>query len=183
MVRGVFPNIIYMKAIYPFFFFFFAFAFAQDDYPVPDKTATRLFYIQHSQNHNTYVYDANMNGASINRKAPVYAHRIVYTEGGVDKPLTKIQKRMAYGIIANYIKPDLYEMYLAATKKQKLYLTIDPQGKPRVYTTVNNQKIYLDRMFIKLKSSTSGIGVHVEYVLFEGQDFDTGKKVTEKVEM
>ncbi|UGU16544.1 DUF4833 domain-containing protein [Sinomicrobium kalidii] len=173
-----------MKTICPFFLFFvFAFAFAQDDYPVPGKTATRLFYIQHSRNHNTYVYDANMNGTSINRANPVYAHCIVYTEGGVDKPLTRIQKQMAYGITANYIKSGLYEMYLAATRKQKLYLTLNSQGNPEVYMMVNNRKLYLDRMFIKLKSSISGIGVHVEYVLFEGRDFNTGKKVTEKTEM
>ncbi|MBC9797507.1 DUF4833 domain-containing protein [Sinomicrobium weinanense] len=173
-----------MKTICSFaFFFVFVFVVAQDGYPVPEKTPARLFYIQHSQNHNTYVYDVNMNGTSINREDPVYAHRIVYTEGGVDKPLTGIQKRMAYGIEANYVKPGLYEMYLAATKKQKLYLTLNAQGPPRVYTTVNNHKIYVDRMFIKLKDSTSGIGVHAEYVLFEGQDFDTGENVTEKMEM
>jgi hypothetical protein len=35
--------------------------YSQNDYPEPAaKNTTRLFYIQHSDNHNTYVYDANI---------------------------------------------------------------------------------------------------------------------------
>ncbi|MGS2763111.1 DUF4833 domain-containing protein [Sinomicrobium sp. M5D2P9] len=141
----------------------------------------RLFYIQHSNNHNTYVYDARMEGKSINRKNPVEAYRIVYTEGGIKRPLNLAQKKFAYGIVTDYLEPDLYKMYLAVSKKLTFYLTLDSNGKPKVYVTVNQRKMYLDRMFVQLKDKTTGVHVKADWVLFEGKDFNTMKKVSEKI--
>src|SRR5690606_1582032 len=73
----------------------------QESYPIPNKTPTRLVYIQHSNNHNTYVYDANLKNDSIVKNNPVNEYRIVYTEGGSIKPLTGLQNRMAYGLTTN----------------------------------------------------------------------------------
>ena len=78
--------------------------FSQEKYPVPEETSTRLFYIQHSKNHNTYVYDAKMKGDSISLENPINEYRIVYTEGGEKKPLNKIQKQFAYGMVTNNCK-------------------------------------------------------------------------------
>jgi hypothetical protein len=47
--------------------FLFAFSGYSQNYPEPAKTPTRLFYIQHSDNHNTYVYDANIKAGIIDR--------------------------------------------------------------------------------------------------------------------
>ncbi|SFW51566.1 protein of unknown function [Sinomicrobium oceani] len=153
----------------------------QDDYPIPEKTPTRLFYIQHSNNHNTYVYDARMKGRSIDREDPVDAYRIVYTEGGVKKPLNIAQRKMAYGMVTDYVSPDFFALHLAASKKLEFYLTLDRHGKPKVYTTVKNRKIYLDRMFVKLKDKTAGLHIKADWILFEGKDFHTAEKVSIKI--
>lgn len=39
--------------------------------PEPASTAIRLFYIQHSDNHNTYVYNANIKGENIDSSKPM----------------------------------------------------------------------------------------------------------------
>jgi hypothetical protein len=54
--------------------------YSQNDYPEPAKTPTRLFYIQHSDNHNTYVYDANIKAGIIDSSQPINTYRIVYTQ-------------------------------------------------------------------------------------------------------
>ncbi|SNA78960.1 conserved hypothetical protein (fragment) [Flavobacterium psychrophilum] len=47
-----------MKFVCPIFLFFFNIGLvtAQENYPKPIKTKTLLFYIQHSNNYNTYLY-------------------------------------------------------------------------------------------------------------------------------
>jgi hypothetical protein len=70
-----------MKIILSFSWFLFAFSgYSQNDYPEPAKTPTRLFYIQHSDNHNTYVYDANIKAGIIDSSQPINTYRIVYTQ-------------------------------------------------------------------------------------------------------
>ncbi|RAV27745.1 DUF4833 domain-containing protein [Sinomicrobium soli] len=156
-------------------------AHAQADYPVPEATPTRLFYIQHSNNHNTYVYDARMDGNRLDNSDPVEEYRIVYTQGGIKKPLNLIQKKLAYGMVADLLEPGLFELHLAASKKPRFYLTLDAGKKPEVYLTVNDRKMYLDRMFVQLRDKTSDINAKADYVLFEGRDFKSGRNVTEKV--
>jgi hypothetical protein len=48
--------------------------------PRTSNTPTRLFYIQHSDNHNTYVYDANIKAGIIDSSQPINTYRIVYTQ-------------------------------------------------------------------------------------------------------
>jgi hypothetical protein len=66
-----------MKIILFFFLMFICFfsGYSQNDYPEPAKTPTRLFYIQHSDNHNTYVYDANIKAGIIDSSQPINAYR------------------------------------------------------------------------------------------------------------
>ena len=172
-----------MKTLLPFFFCFFSctIVFSQENYPIPENTATRLFYIQHSNNHNTYVYDANMEGESINIKNPIDEYRIVYTEGGVKKPLSNIQKQFAYGMNTKIIAPNLIEMHLAASSKLKFYLIHNPNQRPKVYVTINNRKLYLENIFVELEDSSTSIKTKAKYVLFSGKDFTSNENTTEKL--
>jgi hypothetical protein len=80
-----------MKIILSFPGFYLPFSgYSQNDYPEPKHT-TRLFYIQHSDNHNTYVYDANIKAGIIDSSQPINTYRIVYTQNGI-KPLSRLQK-------------------------------------------------------------------------------------------
>jgi hypothetical protein len=51
-----------------------------------------LFYIQHSDNHNTYVYDANIKAGIIDSSQPINAYRIVYTKNGIKNPCQGYKK-------------------------------------------------------------------------------------------
>jgi hypothetical protein len=65
--------------------------YSQNDYPEPAKHLPDYF-IQHSDNHNTYVYDANIKAGIIDSSQPINTYRIVYTQNGIKKPLSRLQK-------------------------------------------------------------------------------------------
>jgi len=171
-----------MKALlFALLVFFRLCSYAQEGYPIPPPAETRLFYIQHSDNYNTYVYDANIKDGVIAADNPVESYRIVYTEGGVKKPLTGIQRRLAYGMEVKALDKNSFEMHLSASKRLKFYLIMNGHARPVVYVTVNNRKMYLDRMYVKIKEGGVSLGVKADYVLFTGKDCSTGEDVTEKV--
>jgi len=174
-----------IKIIYTFILFMHILPsiYAQNDFPKPQKTANRLFYIQHSNNTNTYVYDANMNGESINSSKPIDAYRILYSKNREKKPLTWIQKKFAYGILQLESSSDYLKLRLAASKEFLFYLRNEHAKGPRIDITINDRQILLDRMFVQIKDGTSGLGMKAEYVLFYGKDFHTKEPVIEKVLM
>lgn len=161
-----------------FLMFFGSLLYSQENYPVPTKTDNRLFYIQHSNNFNTYVYDALLNNHAINAANPLDIYRIIYTRGGIRKPLTSIQKSMAYGMETKQLSAQLFELKFAASNALKLYLTLD-DNKPKVYVTINGEKIWLDRIFIKLNDG-SGLSIKADYVLFYGKSFKSNTNVVLK---
>lgn len=155
-------------------------SYAQQGYPVPASDEKRLFYIQHSDNHNTFVYNANLKNGAFATDEPLDIYKIAYTEGGEKVPLNSIQKALAFGMKTTELSVNFYEMELAASKKVKFYLMLDKAGKPKVYTTVNGKKMFLDRIFLKLKEGSIGMGINLDYALFIGKDFSTGQNLNEK---
>ncbi|WP_314244222.1 DUF4833 domain-containing protein [Empedobacter tilapiae] len=154
---------------------------AQEGYPTPPKSANRLFYIQHNENKNTFVYDAIFSSKDIlDEVNPVDIYRILYAEDGSKKPLTSIQKKLAYGLDIKKIDKNVYQLSLVSYPKQKLTLKLDQQKNPIVQTTVNNKLITLNRVFLKQKKGTTGISVKLDYILFYGKD-KNGKSLHEKI--
>lgn len=151
----------------------------QQGYPVPADAPGRLFYIQHSSNHNTYVYDANLKAdKKLNTADPVKVYRIDYTKskGGVKGELTAMQRKMAYGVAINKVDAKSCEFTLAAYDEKTLYLKLDKNNKPYVVAEVNGKKLVLAKLFLKLKGAAN-----VEYIEFTGKDEATGKVVAEKL--
>lgn len=173
-----------MKILSWFFcllFFSSIYIYAQEGYPIPPFKYNTLFYIQHSEGHNTYVYEANMiDKQHLNANIPINNYRILYDKGGEIKPLTSIQQKFAYGIISKNLENNIVEFEIVSYKNQPLYLKVDKAGKPYVETTLNGHKFNLHRIFIKQKEGTSGLGTRVDYLLFYGIDHK-GNKVREKL--
>lgn len=154
-------------------------AYGQSDYPIPPASAGRLFYIQNSDSHNTFLYDAVMEDGKFAGASPVKVYRIIYDEDGRTAPLTAVQRTFAYGLSIKQISPGFFEMHLAASKKLKFYLTINDSGQPYVYLTANNRKMYLDRIFLHIKKGSSGLNIKLDKVTMFGKDYLTGKPVEE----
>lgn len=150
---------------------------AQEGYPVPPDGAGRLFYIQHSNSQNTYVYDANMKSGKLDADNPVDVYRILYTEGGVKAELTKLQAKLAYGVKLIKATATLCQFTLAAYPDKILWLRLNSQGIPYVTVTVNGKDIFLSKLFLM----TNKTGMDVKYIDFYGIDAATGKEVQERM--
>lgn len=168
-----------MKNIYFLLLCFSIVAQAQKGYPNPEKNANHLFYIQHSQNHNTFVYEANFSNKKFSAIEPIKIHRIAYTKGGVKEELTKMQRNLAYGIEFKKIKEYHYEFCLVSYPDKKLYLEINEDGKPFVRTTVNGKKMTLHKMFLNMQKGVS-IKPKVESIDFTGTEDATQKEIKER---
>lgn len=161
-----------MKLLLLILFSLFVIAgFSQGNYPVPPETGNQLFYIQHSKNHNTYVYDANFEqGQKLCDKDPVSIYRILYTEGGVRKELTNVQRKLAYGLRTQKIADNCYEMSLVSYPGIKLYLRQHHDGKAFVETVINKQTIVLKRLFLKTQEGLSDLRTKLQYIMVYGKD-------------
>lgn len=154
---------------------------AQKNYPIPPKSNNQLFYIQHNENKNTYVYDAVfLNKGVLDNENPVDIYRILYAENGEKKPLTAIQKKLAYGLIIKNVKKNEFQLSLVSYPEQKLILKLDSHQNPFVETVINHKTIKLSRVFLKQKKGTSGLSVKLEYILFYGLD-SKGNMIEEKI--
>lgn len=164
-----------------FLFLFSILVSAQEGYPVPPKSANRLFYIQHNENKNTFVYDAIFSDkGQLDKDNPVDIYRILYAENGEKKPLSSIQRKLAYGLYVDKIDKNVYHLTLVSYPSQKLVLKLDAKNNPIVQTTVNNKLMTLNRVFLKQKKGTAGISVKLDYIMFYGKD-KSGKSIHEKV--
>lgn len=155
------------------------FSLAQTGHPIPPSSSTRLFYIQHDKNHNTFVYDANMaSSTKIDEHDPVDIYRYIYTAGGVKEKLTKMQLRLAYGVRFKKIGNNHFELSLVSYPEKKFYLKLENK-QPFIEITVNNKRFVLERMFLKQKEKSSILSPKLEYIIFYGKD-RLGNTIQEK---
>ena len=168
-----------MKNFYNLLFFISIISQAQNAHPIPEKSASHLFYIQHSQNHNTFVYEANLKNKKFDETEPIKIHRIAYTKGGEKEELTKMQRNLAYGIDIKKLKENHYEFTLVSYPEKKLYLEINSKGKPQVRITINGKKLILNKMFLNMQRGVS-IKPKIEYIDFYGLEIETGKDSKER---
>jgi hypothetical protein len=150
--------------------------FAQHGYPTPPTATSRLFYIQHSNNHNTFVYDANMASGKLNTAEPVDVYCLKYKDGGGKEALSPVQRKMAYGVELLSTQSAQCEFTLAAYPSKKLVLKLGKDGKPYVTTSVNGKSLVLHKLFLKMGKLPST----VLYIDFYGTDAVTGKEITER---
>jgi hypothetical protein len=150
---------------------------AQHNYPTPPEAKARLFYIQHSNNHNTFVYDANLEGKSLDATEPVKVYRLTYTKGGIKEELSNVQRKMAYGVTLVSTDPASCSFTLAAYPAKKIFVHLEKDGKPSASINVNGKNIVLKKLFLL----SNKLGTTVEYIDFYGKDTATGKEVKERM--
>ncbi|WP_299009363.1 DUF4833 domain-containing protein [uncultured Tenacibaculum sp.] len=165
-----------------FFLLFLNFHFityGQENYPVPPKNSNSLFYIQHSNNFNTYVYDVNLKNSQLNTKKPIKEYRILYTKNAEVKPLTPTQKRLAYGMVLLNADDNSFKFRLAASSKLVFNLE-KKNNRYKIFVYHNTTKIYLDRMLLNINGT--GLSTEIKSVILYGKDYNTNKKIEIKVE-
>jgi hypothetical protein len=154
---------------------------AQDSlkFPVPTGNPNQLFFLQRSQNTNTVIYELNIKNGTIDSAEPVHAFWICFAEKSQREELTGIQKKRAYGLTTKYISKDHYELRFLANKKIVLELLKGPDNNYHVYNQINQKQAILTRVYLQIHGGTP-FSPHIEYVLLDGIDPETGTVVSEK---
>lgn len=147
-----------------------SFGYAQSSYPTP-HIKPLLFYIQHNRGTNTYIYQPNfLPNGKLNPKNPILVKRQLFDEDGAVKPLTAVQRKLAYGVQTKQINSDLFEFSIVSYPSQKLFLKQTTERQTYVETDVNGHRLILDRIFIIQREGTSGLGTKVDKMIFYGKD-------------
>jgi len=153
-------------------------------FPVPKGISNQLFYLQRDPNTNTIICSLNEDeNGIVNKSEPVKVYWIRYDENGEKKELGYIQRKFAYGIETKAIAKDQYELRFVSHKKLPMYLVKSPDDKKyHVYVTVNNKKIQIERIFLRIEGGSFWLP-NVKYVDIKGVNTLTKTATTERIKI
>ncbi|TKC59296.1 DUF4833 domain-containing protein [Pedobacter hiemivivus] len=115
-----------------------------------------LFYIQHSPETKTIIYELNYNSnGTLYPNDPIKGFWFKNNESQKLKPLSAREKKHEYGIQSKAIGNDEYEIRLQAYKKMPLYLKRSAvDNNYRLFIKDEDKNVLLKRVFIKLNRGT-----------------------------
>lgn len=152
-------------------------------FPTPKGIANQLFYLQRDPNLNTLIYELNVKNGAVDRNEPVLAYWIRYSEDGKKQDLSYLQKKFAYGVQARELGKDHFEIRFVSHKKLPLYLLRSEADKKfHVYVTVNNKKLLLDRIFVRIEGGSFWLP-NVRYVELRGLNTENNTVTTERIKV
>lgn len=151
-----------------------------EEYPIPPKNDTLLFFIQRNHNANTIIYDANYDANGyLFEDEPVIVYWRRYDEQGQKMELRTIEKWYAYGIDLEKKERNIYEIKLVADKNHKFWLKQLAPYKTIVLTNISKKLSVLEHIYIF--ADNSGIWPTVKYIELFGHDSKTQQKTYEKI--
>ncbi|WP_375438217.1 DUF4833 domain-containing protein [uncultured Hymenobacter sp.] len=150
-------------------------------FPVPTGIANQLFYLQRDPNTNTVIYQLNVNGAGkLNENEPIRIFWLRYAEQGQRQELDFIQRKFAYGLNTKKLAPEKYELKFFAYGKVRFFLMRSSTDKAfHVYTTVANQQLVLERIFLRIEGGTFWVP-NVKYIELSGWNAATREPVVKR---
>lgn len=154
-------------------------------FPTPKNISNQLFYLQRDPNTNTIIYQLNIDEQGVlNKEHPINIFWMRYGEKQGKTELNYIQRKFAYGVQTKDIGNDQYEIKFVSYKKLPLLLSKSAVDKKyHVYTTVNNKKILLDRIFLRIEGGSFWLP-NVRYVELKGYEANNrSQAVTERIKI
>ena len=151
----------------------------QNNFPVPKDNGKTLFYIQRTPNHNTIMYDINLENGVVDSDEPVRAYWIRYGEEGQTEDLSYIQEHYAYGLKSRKVNDRKYELRFVSYKKLPFYLDRSTRDNQyRILATVNGKAIEVKRVFLQIEGGSFWLP-NVVCAEVKGVDPVTGAEITQ----
>jgi Domain of unknown function (DUF4833) len=177
-------NIIFKRVVFIILVCFVKFTLAQDSsqFPVPGGNPNQLFYIQHSPNANTYVYELNLKNGQPDSSKPVHVFEIHYADKSQKTELSSIQWKFAYGISSKRISTDHYEIRFLSHKDYVLHLIKNADDKFYLYALINQKPAILSHVYLQINGGTFW-SPNIEYVRLFGIDPATRAPVSAKLKV
>jgi hypothetical protein len=130
------------------------------------ETNEHLFFIERSKNKNIVYYDVcqdDNNKLCISN--PVTAYWIL--ESGKKEGLSSLEKKYAFGIKSLDLQSDNHKFSIAALDKKTISIE-KINGRYRAVTSVNNQEIVLEKVYVRTKDGVFGMP-KVSYIDYTGR--------------
>lgn len=153
-------------------------------FPTPSGISNQLFYLQRDPNLNTIICELNVNSSGdLDKKEPIKVYWIRYGDKGEREELNYIQRKFAYGIQSKAIGNDQYELRFVSHKKLPMYLIKSADDKKyHVYVSVNNKKIQLERIFVRIEGGSFWLP-NVKYVELKGINTANKTQIIERIKV
>lgn len=153
-------------------------------FPVPKGIVNQLFYLQRDPNTNTIICELNTNDkGQVDDAEPVHVYWLRFQENGEKKDLGYIQRKFAYGIESKSMGKGEYELRFVSHKKLPMYLVKSEDDKKyHVYVTVNNKKIQIERIFLRIEGGSFWLP-NVKYVEIKGMNTSNNTLITERIKI
>lgn len=142
-----------------------------------EEPSGRLFRLERSKNRNYVCYDVNLSSGKLDTSEPMTVYWIRAEEGGGRKPLSYIQRKLAFGYKVVKANADKAVVTLAAYNK--LPITVCRRnGQWVAIAEISGKEIRITRLYVQLRNPNS---LHVEYVQIDGLRTDNGEAVMERI--
>jgi len=153
-------------------------------FPTPKGIKNQMFYLQRDPNTNTIIYELNVNAkGEVNKSEPILVYWLRYDDKGEKKDLNYIQRKFAYGIQTKEIGKDQFEIRFVSHKKIPMYLMYSKDDqKFHVYVTVNNKRIELSKIFVRIEGGSFWLP-NVKYVELSGINTATDTPIVERIKV
>ena len=153
-------------------------------FPTPKGFANQLFYLQRDPNLNTLIYELNIDKDGVlDKDEPVIGYWVRYGEGGKKQDMSYVQKKFAYGVNSKELGKDHFEIRFVSHKKLPLYLIRSETDKKfHIYVTINNKKIQLERVFVRIEGGSFWLP-NVRYVELRGFNAESNAVITERMKV
>lgn len=160
-----------------FLFSFLSFAYSK----FPENTGTnKLFKIIRSRDVDEIMYDINLtNTGTINTLNPVNIYWIKKTENGNTEPLTRIQKKYAYGLKFKNVSDEKADFEFVSFLDRLFLIRKTQDHIYKVYTYSNDKRIEVSSLFIQFEGN-SWIPIIIKVEL-HGIDIIDGSPIVETI--
>lgn len=145
--------------------------------PVP-REPQQVFYVQRSLNANTIVYAARITGGALDSREPVEVYWRRYGDAGERKPLSGLERSLAFGVKAEPAKgrPGSFLVRVVSYPSRPALLRL-VEGVPRLEARVAGEPAVLDHAWLEVDDS--GRLPSVTRVDLYGTSLATGKPLKE----
>lgn len=127
-------------------------AWVQEPDGLVDST---LFYIERSRDPDLVIYTLNTDESGrIIPQDPIKVYWYRKSAGNKTEPLTKIQKKLAYGIKIIRQHNNEIEFYLAAYPDQIFIIKLKGLYPYSVYTKIENENFMVSKIYIEFSGGT-----------------------------
>jgi hypothetical protein len=117
------------------------------------------------------------------KEDPVHVYWLRFEENNEKKELGYVQRKFAYGIESKDLGKDQYELRFVSHKKLPMYLVkSDEDKKYHVYVTVNNKKIQIERIFLRIEGGSFWLP-NIKYVEIKGMNASNNTLITERIKI